>query len=58
MAKPVTTNKKGSKYKHPEVKKCNCEHTFQDERYGKNMRVHNYCAGKDNFRCTICENSK
>jgi hypothetical protein len=31
---------------------------FQDERYGKGLRVHNACAksgaGPRNYRCTVC----
>lgn len=41
------------------IKKCNCESKFQDERYGKGMRVHNECASKDGkYRCTVCGKEK
>lgn len=35
-------------------------HKFQDETYGKNMRVHNQTGNKNTteYRCTICENIK
>lgn len=33
--------------------KCTCEHEFQDQLYGKGMRVHN--VTKDGFAaCTVC----
>jgi hypothetical protein len=38
------------------VMSCNCKHEFQDNQYGKNMRVFNP-IGKtqnDGYRCTIC----
>lgn len=35
------------------IMKCNCEHEFQDEVYGKGMRVHNVSpSGK--AACTVC----
>ena len=40
--------------------KCK-ENEYQDEKYGKNMRVHNRCGkekGKMGWRCTVCENVK
>lgn len=40
--------------------KCNCEHKFQDETYGKYIRVHNQ-AGSDKdikYRCTVCGSVK
>lgn len=39
---------------------CNCKNEFQDNRYGKGKRVHNYCKSpstKENMkgaRCTVC----
>ena len=39
---------------------CKCENAFQDEKYGKKMRVHNQC-GKDTakeWRCTVCTDVK
>ena len=38
-----------------------CIHEFQDEKYGKGMRVHNPCGksasvGQQNYRCTVCAN--
>jgi len=41
---------------------CSCEHTFQDEKYGKNKRVHNFAVNSNNkaggWRCTVCEKVK
>lgn len=39
------------------VMPCTCKHEFQDEKYGKNMRVFNerMSGGKSNgWRCTVC----
>lgn len=41
------------------IKKCKCDHEFQDARYGHRMRVHNKKAGKDArspqvYVCTVC----
>ena len=39
------------------VMRCSCENEFQDEIYGKNMRLFNECSanGKNNgWRCTVC----
>jgi len=44
-----------------EILKCSCKHDYQDERYGKNMRLYNLMLkdGKDNgWRCTVCGNVK
>ena len=39
------------------ILRCNCEHKFQDQRYGKGKRVHN--KTKDGgWRCTVCGNVK
>ena len=37
--------------------KCNCKNDYQDEKYGKNMRVHNTTIDihKNGYRCTVCE---
>lgn len=29
-------------------------HTYQDKKYGKNMRVHNVCKEHGKYRCTVC----
>jgi len=34
------------------IRKCNCEHSFQDKLYGFSMRVFN--VGKGLIRCTVC----
>jgi hypothetical protein len=39
------------------IKKCTCEHVFQDQKYGKGNRVHNKAKGPNNsveWRCTVC----
>ena len=40
------------------ILRCNCEHKFQDERYGWHMRVHNPCSEKGpksgQACCTVC----
>lgn len=37
---------------------CGCENKYQDQRYGKGMRVHNQAAspkpGVKTWRCTVC----
>ena len=42
------------------VLKCTCDHTYQDEKYGYQMRVHNQCKlGSDvGWRCTVCKKEK
>ena len=36
------------------IKKCNCKHDFQDETYGKQMRIWNLT--QKGVRCTVCKN--
>ena len=31
---------------------CTCKHDYEDQRYGKGLRLHNKC--NKGFRCTIC----
>ena len=34
---------------------CNCEHEYQDKKYGKGMRVHNETNKvPTTYRCTVC----
>lgn len=35
------------------IKRCVCEHEYQDKKYGKKNRVCNKTA-KDKWRCTVC----
>lgn len=36
--------------------KCNCEHEYQDKKYGKGNRVFNSKKGTPlEYRCTVCE---
>ena len=37
---------------------CGCEHEYQDKKYGKGMRVHNFTAKTETWRCTVCERIK
>ena len=46
------------------VFKCDCDHKFQDEHYGKGNRLYNYGekvhghpAGPG-WRCTVCERTR
>jgi hypothetical protein len=44
------------------IKKCTCKHEYQDEKYGKGLRVHNECVsirtnGKA-WSCTVCGTKK
>ncbi len=40
------------------IRPCNCEHEYQDEKYGKGMRVHNQAGGRGlgqvKWTCTVC----
>ena len=40
------------------ILRCSCKHEFQDERYGRGMRVHNPCSDggpkHGQARCTVC----
>lgn len=41
------------------ILKCNCKNKFQDEKYGKGMRVHNKMKEETKkYRCTVCSNEK
>jgi len=35
---------------------CNCEHKYQDSKYGKQKRLANKCGAKTHvfYRCTVC----
>lgn len=36
---------------------CKCKHEYQDEKYGKGVRVHNMALKKNGdpkWRCTVC----
>lgn len=37
------------------IKSCTCKNDYQDQKYGKSMRVHNkYIKDGGGFRCTVC----
>ena len=40
------------------IKKCNCNHTYQDKKYGNNKRVYNLSERGDKGTCTVCGNTK
>ena len=42
------------------VLSCDCEHAFQDARYGLRMRQHTTgpSSSKEPFRCTVCGKGK
>jgi len=35
------------------IKKCTCEHKYQDSKYGKKNRVFNPTA--NGYRCSVCK---
>jgi len=40
---------------------CTCKHEYQDQKYGKGMRVHNMVPdpnGSSTWRCTVCLNNR
>ena len=37
------------------IRKCTCEHAYQDKKYGKKKRVYNQTKkGEKTGRCTVC----
>lgn len=44
------------------IMKCDCKHEFQDQTYGKGMRVHNPApqkgASPQRMRCTVCRKER
>ena len=36
-------------------KRCTCENKFQDDRYGKQIRLMNRLTGREGARCTSCK---
>lgn len=49
-----TESKAGHTTRGAKVLKCkpSCKHSYQDEKYGQQMRVHNPCA--KGWTCTVC----
>ena len=39
------------------VLRCACSHEYQDQKFGREMRVHNLCQG-NSARCTVCSKVK
>lgn len=40
------------------IKACTCKSPYQDEKYGKGNRVHNYAFKKKLHRCTVCSKER
>jgi len=40
------------------IKKCNCKHEFQDNRYGSFLRIFNILSNDKGYRCTVCGKEK
>lgn len=42
------------------LKKCTCDHTQQDNMYGKRIRVHNKVTRYSDvrWRCTVCKRER
>ena len=43
------------------IRKCTCNHVFQDKRFGYGKRAHNLCAKDGKAKglcCTVCGNVK
>lgn len=56
MSKPRTGETGGGKQKlvaGATLRKCNCAHEYQDQKYGAGIRVHNL-AGKKGATVAIC----
>ena len=52
MAKKEKEEKSGGTPGRTVIRHCDCESTFQDQRYGKGKRVCN--QGNKEVRCTVC----
>ena len=37
---------------------CRCVSQYQDEKFGKQQRVHNPTAKESGWRCTVCNDTK
>ena len=62
-AKPKTSASKGATVKQPNsptvrLAPCTCASTFQDEKYGPGIRVHNLAKRTGQIRCTACGEMK
>lgn len=52
---PAGTGGKGE----TKITRCSCSHEYQDQKYGKGMRVHNPTASNPpRHRCTVCGSEK
>lgn len=56
MAEKKASVKSSSSVK---ILKCICDHDYQDQKYGRGMRVMNHAPVKgakpNNYRCTVCK---
>lgn len=52
----VTKGKNNHSAKTTEILECVCVSQFQDERYGKQKRVHNPTA--TGYKCTVCNKTR
>lgn len=48
--------KKKREINNPNLKECGCISAFQDEEYGRGLRIHN--KTKTGYRCTVCQKEK
>lgn len=49
----MATTSTGHTAANPKVLECSCVHEFQDQKYGKNKRLHNP-RKSGTFACTVC----
>lgn len=38
----------------PRILRCTCKHEWQDEKYGKGLRLHNAKKEDKKYVCTVC----
>jgi hypothetical protein len=54
MAKPKVAPQMKEEGKSPRKSSCTCVQTFQDQVYGKGIRLWNKTKGVGEYRCTGC----
>ena len=52
----MSKNKSGNN--NTVIKRCTCEHKYQDSVYGRGLRVHNSNQKGDEYSCTVCGSVK
>lgn len=52
----MSDEKREAKVKNTALARCSCENEYQDQRYGKGVRVWNRGGSKERpkFTCTVC----